>query len=160
LSQLVKKRFSYVGINPDVFQNNFAAARTKFRVPFFPISAGLLATFPHDSYDVVISHENAFYYKSRKAYLKNVMRVLRPGGLLLIHDVLSLGRVRLGHGLYTLEEYTSFAKEVGFEVCLAKDISNQILMKSFSDMYRLFGYDVVDSEAGHYLYVRLHFRKS
>ena len=44
--------------------------------------------FKDNSFDVIISLESAFHYPSRKLFLNEVNRVLRPGGCFLLGDIL------------------------------------------------------------------------
>jgi SAM-dependent methyltransferase len=155
----IAKDLRYVGINPDNTQVVVAAARTGFAVPFFALSAGNLGLFPANAYDMIVCHENAFHYKSRRQYLKNAYRLLAKGGMLFVHDILRLGRIAVGQGLHSIEEYRSFAASVGFEVVLLEDVSGDILVQSLTDSNRLSGFDQIDSDAGAYFYVRGQFRK-
>ena len=151
---------SYVGINPDQDQTLMAARRTNFRVPFFTLSAGNIGMFPHDAYDMVLSHENAVHFKSRKLYLTNVHRVLKPGGMFFSHDLLRAGRLLQGRGLHTIEEYGAFAESVGFEVVTLRDISDQILLRNMNAVYSMMGLDTIEvSGGGEFFFVRVQLRK-
>lgn len=50
-------------------------------------------TFAESSFDLVISVEAAFQFPSRKRFLENALRVLKPGGRLVLQDLLHHERV-------------------------------------------------------------------
>jgi len=153
------RKLSYVGVNLDNWQNLFAARRTGFRVPFFTMSAGSIGVFPAERFDIVISHENAFHYKSRRHYLANVHRLLKHGGMLFMHDVLSYGRIKHGQGLHTIAEYKAYAESLGFEVVMLKDVRGEILMNNLSAAFRSMGTDIIDGGPDDTFYIRVQLRK-
>jgi cyclopropane fatty-acyl-phospholipid synthase-like methyltransferase len=81
----------YVGINPSGFQNQIS----RYRNP-----AHTFVTATNESgmdqlvargqrFDWVISHENAFHFKSRDVFFQQTKALLRDGGYLLMHDIVS-----------------------------------------------------------------------
>jgi len=65
-------------------------------VQFFVDDAQNLTRTSSDSIDVLLNIESAFHYPDKSAFLKEVYRVLKPGGLYLIADILSTRKKREG----------------------------------------------------------------
>jgi ubiquinone/menaquinone biosynthesis C-methylase UbiE len=65
-------------------------------VRFLVDDAQNLAQIPSDSVDVLLNIESAFHYPDKSAFLKEVKRVLKPGGQFLIADILSTRNKREG----------------------------------------------------------------
>jgi SAM-dependent methyltransferase len=81
----------YVGVNPSNFQSDVCRYRN-------PTHTFVSATneigmsqliLRAQQFDWVISHENAFHFKSRDVFLEQTRALLREGGRLLMHDVVS-----------------------------------------------------------------------
>lgn len=65
-------------------------------VRFLVDDAQNLTHIPSDSVDVLLNIESAFHYPDKSSFLKEVYRVLKPGGQLLIADILSSREKREG----------------------------------------------------------------
>jgi ubiquinone/menaquinone biosynthesis C-methylase UbiE len=65
-------------------------------VRFFVDDAQNLTKIESDSVDVLLNIESAFHYPDKSAFLKEVYRVLKPGGQYLIADILSTRKKREG----------------------------------------------------------------
>ena len=98
-------------------------------------------TFDESSFDVLISIEAAFHFPSRRVFLENARRVLRPGGRLVLQDVLYLKEDEQRRPLPTSgesvldpaallpsenylsgpEEYETLLHDTGFEQCRIVD---------------------------------------
>jgi ubiquinone/menaquinone biosynthesis C-methylase UbiE len=63
---------------------------------FFVDDAQNLTKIASDSIDVLLNIESAFHYPDKSAFLKEVCRVLKPGGQYLIADILSTRKKREG----------------------------------------------------------------
>ena len=58
-------------------------------IHFFVDDAQQLSKFKEDSIDVIINIESAFHYPDKPLFLKQLFRVLKPGGYFLIADILT-----------------------------------------------------------------------
>ena len=65
-------------------------------VHFFVDDAQNLSNIQSDSMDVILNIESAFHYPDKSAFLKEICRVLKPGGQYLIADILSTRKKREG----------------------------------------------------------------
>jgi len=65
-------------------------------VQFLVDDAQNLTKIPSNSMDVILNIESAFHYPDKSAFLKEVYRVLKPGGQYLIADILSTRKKREG----------------------------------------------------------------
>jgi len=70
--------------------------RNMHNVQFYIDDAQNLTQIPSNSVDVLINIESAFHYPDKPAFLKEVHRVLKPGGQYLIADILSTRKKREG----------------------------------------------------------------
>jgi len=65
-------------------------------VRFIVGDAQNLKNIPSDSADILLNIESAFHYPDKSAFIKEVHRVLKPGGQFLIADILSTRKKREG----------------------------------------------------------------
>lgn len=73
-------------------KNEAAVTNIHFHVD----DAQSLKSIPSASIDTILNIESAFHYPDKKAFLKEVHRVLKPGGQFLIADILSTRKKREG----------------------------------------------------------------
>jgi ubiquinone/menaquinone biosynthesis C-methylase UbiE len=64
-------------------------------VRFIVDDAQNLKHIPSDSADVLLNIESAFHYPDKTAFLKEIHRVLKPGGQFLIADILSTRKTKV-----------------------------------------------------------------
>lgn len=114
-------------------------------INFMVNSAQDLAGIDDESVDVVINIESAFHYPDKVAFLKEVKRVLKPGGNYIIADILTFPRKRTDLGRrwkkkmsyfhWTREQYETNLKKVGLETTNMEDITLKVI-KGFQ-LYRI-----------------------
>jgi ubiquinone/menaquinone biosynthesis C-methylase UbiE len=76
---------------------NSEKVRTKMEnVQFLVDDAQNLTKISSNSMDVILNIESAFHYPDKSAFLKEVCRVLKPGGQYLIADILSTRKKKEG----------------------------------------------------------------
>jgi len=69
-------------------------------IKFHIDDAQKLSTIEDNSMDYIINIESAFHYPDKPSFLKEVARVLKPGGTYLIADILTIPRKRNALGRY------------------------------------------------------------
>jgi len=105
-------------------------------VRFFIDDAQNLTQIPSDSVDVLLNIESAFHYPDKPAFLKEVNRVLKPGGQFLIADILSTREKREGimkiwgkpmvHHFWNRKRYDEEFLKSELEINYREDISYQV----------------------------------
>ncbi len=85
------------------------------KVQFLVDNAQNLTQIPSDSIDVLLNIESAFHYPDKPAFIKEVYRILRPGGQFLIADILTarekrerimeIGGKSMGHYFWSKKRY-------------------------------------------------------
>ena len=96
-----------------------------------------LSEIPDGSFDFVVNIESAFHYPDKPAFLREVRRVLKPGGHFLIADILKRPRksqrlrrswkknMHLNH--WTEEAYNESLSRTGFHVEKFEDITDNVI---------------------------------
>jgi ubiquinone/menaquinone biosynthesis C-methylase UbiE len=106
-----------------------------------------IASISDNSIDVVINIESAFHYPDKMKFLKEVNRVLKPGGEFMIADVLAIRKQKIEDrdskkrwGIFhhwTLEEYHQSFPFADLTLTSTHDISQSIL-KGFKNYKQWF----------------------
>lgn len=93
-----------------------------------------LSTVADESFDIVICTESAHHYPDKSAFLRQVKRVLRPDGRLVIADLLQRepkppGAIERKMFLYywSVDKYRSAFAETGITLTATEDFTGQIL---------------------------------
>ena len=121
--------------NIEIAEKERNHARTD-NVRFLTGDAQNLVQIPSGSVDVLLNIESAFHYPDKLAFLKEVHRVLKPGGQFLIADILSSrtkyeGLMKLWgkpmvHHFWNRKRYEEGFIKSGLNVNLIEDISDQV----------------------------------
>ena len=103
-------------------------------VSFLVDDAQNMKNIPSESVDVLLSIESAFHYPDKTAFLKEVHRVLKPGGQFLIADILTkpsekrfkLWSNSMSHHFWSHRQYNEVFKMLELEILKNEDISENI----------------------------------
>lgn len=119
-----------VGIN--ISEAQLADARLRHpHLTFVQMDAARLSFEPAE-FDRMIAVESVFHFNSRAAFLQAALKVLRPGGLLVLTDVLFTPAsdpwdwwVPAVNRSLSLDGYAGHASALGFEVQSIEDITSR-----------------------------------
>jgi len=105
-------------------------------VRFLVDDAQNLTHIPSDSADVLLNIESAFHYPDKSAFLKEVHRVIKPGGQFLIADILSTREKREGimkiwgkpmvHHFWNLKRYDEEFLKSELVINYTEDITSKV----------------------------------
>lgn len=116
-----------VGINISEKQVSFAK-KTNPDIDFQVMDATKML-FPTASFDLIISVEAAFHFNTRKDFLEQAYRMLRPGGQLIFSDMLFHNTEWVGSWSVPAENlitdiniYKKACVDIGFEILQCRDI--------------------------------------
>ena len=134
------KPSSIMGI--DLNKNNIDIANSEMKlansenVRFVVDDAQNLKNVASESADVVLNIESAFHYPDKSAFLKEIHRVLKPGGQFLVADILSTRSKREGfmkiwgkpmvHHFWNRNRYDEEFLKSELEIKHSEDISNRV----------------------------------
>ena len=113
------------------------ARRQVYNVQFLVGNAQDMKTIPDNSFDIVINIESAFHYPDKDAFLKELNRVLVPGGSYLIADILTTRKNDEGNRAgwkrkmilhhWTLDQYTNGIEKAGLKLVRQEDITSGVI---------------------------------
>jgi ubiquinone/menaquinone biosynthesis C-methylase UbiE len=103
---------------------------------FFVDDAQKLDHIKTGSVDVLLNIESAFHYPDKSAFLKEVCRVLKPGGQYLIADIMSTRKKKEGitriwsksmtHNFWSRNRYEEEFIKSELEITFTEDITTQV----------------------------------
>jgi ubiquinone/menaquinone biosynthesis C-methylase UbiE len=106
------------------------------KVRFIVDDAQNMKHIPSESVDVVINIESAFHYPDKTAFLKEIHRVLKPGGQFLIADILCTKKKKkrmiklwgrsMSHHFWDHAQYQEEFTRSELKVARSEDISQHI----------------------------------
>ncbi len=95
-----------------------------------------LKKIPDQSVDVLLCIESAFHYPDKESFIKEIGRVLKPGGTFLIADILSLSyknrlflekwKRKMSYYHWTEEHYRDTFEKNGLHIEYTQDITESI----------------------------------
>jgi 2-polyprenyl-3-methyl-5-hydroxy-6-metoxy-1,4-benzoquinol methylase len=111
--------------------------RQFYTIQFLVDNAQDMKNIPDNSFDVVVNIESAFHYPDKTAFLKELKRVLVPGGTYLIADILTTRKKYEGYRAgwnskmilhhWTLNQYISGIEKAGLELVRQEDITSGVI---------------------------------
>ncbi len=119
------------GIN--ISARQIELCRTRVPEAHFQVMTAEKMDFPDQIFDVVISVEAAMHFKGRREFLLEAMRVLKPGGEIVVADMpfcsepSSFTRVLGGQELYpNLDSYRALWESCGIQDVEIEDVSGPV----------------------------------
>jgi cyclopropane fatty-acyl-phospholipid synthase-like methyltransferase len=91
--------------------------------------------FNHDFFDSLLCIEAAMHFETRKKFLEQSFRVLKPGGYLVMSDILMTSKARLAqismyhspeNHIASVDEYYKLLSYIGFKSIVIKDVSRNV----------------------------------
>jgi ubiquinone/menaquinone biosynthesis C-methylase UbiE len=121
--------------NIDIAKSEKNLARAD-NVRFMIDDAQNLANISSESVDVLLNIESAFHYPDKPAFIKEIHRVLKPGGQFLVADILTTREKREGlmkiwgkpmvHHFWNHKRYEEEFRKSELEIKFTEDISHRV----------------------------------
>ncbi|MEM9445735.1 MAG: class I SAM-dependent methyltransferase [Verrucomicrobiota bacterium] len=122
-----------VGVDQLLMHIDFASNRFPDNPCYFMRPTEL--DFPDNSFDSVFCYESMPFMKTRKLFLKEVSRVLKPGGVLIATDMFfDRKATRINKGMYrqnhvrSLEDYEKVYEMAGLKLDKCEDLTFETVM--------------------------------
>jgi ubiquinone/menaquinone biosynthesis C-methylase UbiE len=122
------------GVN--ISEAQLAHARERCPATTFVVMDATNLQFPHDQFDAVICVEAAFHFNTRDDFFREAYRVMKPGGSIVISDILfrsftrwagRLAHVPVANQLRDGAEYRAHMASAGFVEIEIEDATNRSL---------------------------------
>ncbi len=127
--------------------NRIAARKGLRHIDFVESDAQKMHAIPDNSYDALLNVESAFHYPDKDAFFREIYRILKPGGVFVIADILMKPNNRnvllrwwerrLSQNYWPLARYRARLAASGLRVESEEDITAPIL-KGFALHHRWF----------------------
>ncbi len=131
------------GIN--ISEKQLELARTNAPACDFKLMSATELAFPDNSFDNIICVEAAFHFFTRRVFLEQALRILKPGGTLVLSDVLMTREAEGRRESRTeqnyvedLAEYEQLLQDVGFGWAQAEDVTEQCWNRHYWHAVRYF----------------------
>lgn len=120
----------------NISKAQIAAARKRAPRCAFLLMDGTRLDFPEAQFDAVICVEAAFHFKTRDTFLREALRVLKPGGSLVLSDMLfrgflkplgEFGQVPRANFVPDIASYRARMETAGFEGVNVQDVTQACL---------------------------------
>ena len=142
-SAIIARQFSKAGVVAiNVSEKQVSTARERYAGIDFQVMDATKMNFPSDYFDLIISVEAAFHFDTRTDFLKDAFRILRPGGQLILSDILFNNTFWVGEwsvpgaNLVTdIKDYKRLYTDTGFQLMTCEDIT-QSSIKGFCNYLR------------------------
>jgi len=116
-----------VGIN--ISEKQLSSCRKNVPGATFQLMDAASLEFENHSFDAVICIEAAFHFNSREKFLKEALRVLKPGGYLVLSDILLtcegeeslIHKVENENYVQNLNAYEALYRQLGFQSIVIVD---------------------------------------
>jgi len=104
---------------------------------FLKDDAQNLAQLESNSIDVIINIESAFHYPNKDMFLKEVYRILKPGGEFIIADILTTAdgnfllrnwKKKMKYNHWSYSKYVNAFSELNLKLRNNEDISEKVIM--------------------------------
>lgn len=110
---------SIAGLDMCTANIEFCSSRNRLDEVFFIVGDAEKIPFANESFDIVLNTESAHAYPNRNQFYDEVYRILRPNGVFLYTELMSVE---------TLDQSTLLLKEMGFFILRNQNATSNVLL--------------------------------